>query len=123
MRGRWRLAVSWRDRAACIGKPIDWFFPHGKNAPAQKARALALCSKCPVSAECLADAQSSCDGGIRGGVSLTPKHSTDELEPKRCAMCMAAFMGSYRAKFCSDDCRNDARRESWVKAKQKARVA
>ncbi len=114
--------MSWRDRAACIGTPTRVFF---SSKPRDVAQAQILCRKCPVSAECLADAQAANDSGIRGGVVLSAPHSTDVLEPKKCGneKCRAVFMGSYRAKFCSDDCRNDARRESWVKAKQKARVA
>jgi len=63
---------SWRDRAACAGSSIDWFFERGA-AP----RAKRLCDGCPVRVECLesafreeADIRASDLSGVRGG--LTP---------------------------------------------------
>ena len=40
---------SWRDRAACVGLPVSWFFiEHGDKY----AAAAELCAGCPVRAEC-----------------------------------------------------------------------
>jgi hypothetical protein len=48
---------DWTTRAACLGKPTNWFHPeHGSRPelPPISRRALALCASCPVSDECLA---------------------------------------------------------------------
>lgn len=65
---------TWRLEAACAGKPIQWFFPAWWNDPRVYRQAVALCVRCPVRADCLADSIR-CDefsdfDGIRGG--LTP---------------------------------------------------
>lgn len=41
--------MSWRDEAACKGKPTEWWFPNqGETA----SLALAICKRCPVADEC-----------------------------------------------------------------------
>jgi WhiB family redox-sensing transcriptional regulator len=49
--------MTWLDRAACKGKPSDWFVAERGSRkdrrPPIERRALALCAKCPVSDECL----------------------------------------------------------------------
>jgi len=52
------MTDDWIDRAACRGKPLNWFHPeegsrNGKLPPIAR-RALALCATCPVMDECLA---------------------------------------------------------------------
>ena len=42
----------WRADAACIGHPIDLFFP-GRGESAKTAQALAICAGCPVRTDCL----------------------------------------------------------------------
>jgi Transcription factor WhiB len=67
---------DWRDEAACFGLPTEWFFPERSDsmskaeiesfaargisitrlAPRNDRRAKAVCSECPVAAECMATA-------------------------------------------------------------------
>ena len=42
--------MSWRDEAACVGVPVDVFFP---GVGESIWEALELCLPCPVRAECL----------------------------------------------------------------------
>lgn len=51
--------MTWRDRAACRGLPVDIFYPSGKDGNGKGmqahhyARAASVCDSCPVSNECL----------------------------------------------------------------------
>lgn len=62
--------MTWRDEAACVGL-FDLFFPEqGHNQLTQKAKA--ICVRCPVTDECLADAlrfSQNAQMGVRGGLS------------------------------------------------------
>jgi hypothetical protein len=65
---------DWRDREACSSASPDLFFPAGEDGPAyeaQVAAAKAVCARCPVRAECLAEALVRIPYGIAGG--LTPE--------------------------------------------------
>ena len=44
-------APDWTVRAACLGKPSEWWFP-GKGETGAKAKA--ICGRCPVRDQCLA---------------------------------------------------------------------
>jgi WhiB family redox-sensing transcriptional regulator len=59
---------AWLDDAACRDIEIDIFFP-GNGERAQPA--LEICGRCPVRAECLAEAMDdpTLDHGIRGGMT------------------------------------------------------
>lgn len=47
----------WRDRAACLGKSGDIFFPTERKFTSKTwAAARALCANCPVREQCLATA-------------------------------------------------------------------
>lgn len=70
------LAVmSWRDSAACKGKPASLFFDHdGETYPEKmerEATAKALCAICPVTAECLEDGKHL--DGIWGGLTAAER--------------------------------------------------
>ena len=72
--GLWNpLSDSWRDRAACIGEPVDLFFPDSRHGGSYTTAARVighLCRPCPVRAECLADDELTSRSrrcGIRGG--------------------------------------------------------
>lgn len=64
---------EWRDRAACLGKPMAWWY--GDQFMSRVA--VAVCKSCPVRRECLADALDEEGGGgsrierhgIRGGMT------------------------------------------------------
>lgn len=48
------MTGTWRSRAACIGVPIDVFFPPAGGRPATMYdEARAICAACPVVHECL----------------------------------------------------------------------
>ena len=49
------LDGSWRDQAACAGVDTEAFFPVGSTGPAVEVAdvARAICSTCPVRADCL----------------------------------------------------------------------
>jgi len=51
-------ADDWRHRAACRGEDPELFFPIGTSGPAleQVEQAKAVCRRCPVSEQCLAEA-------------------------------------------------------------------
>lgn len=65
--------MSWRDRAACIGRAVLFIGPTNEQpGPRANREALAkqICAGCPVRQECLADGQDDA-WWIRGG--LTPE--------------------------------------------------
>lgn len=65
---------DWRELAACVGTPIDWWFPTAaKNdeggdgcAPPE---AVALCAQCPVRGDCLDHAIRHEQFGVWAGMS------------------------------------------------------
>ncbi|MFC5290975.1 WhiB family transcriptional regulator [Actinokineospora guangxiensis] len=64
--------MDWRHRAACRDEDPELFFPVGTSGPAlsQVAEAKAVCTRCPVTASCLAWAlDSGQDAGVWGGMS------------------------------------------------------
>jgi hypothetical protein len=65
---------EWRARAECRSVEPETFFPTAEDGPvyeAQVAVAKAVCARCPVRAECLAEALVRVPFGIAGG--LTPE--------------------------------------------------
>nr|PZM91077.1 MAG: WhiB family transcriptional regulator [Thermocrispum agreste] len=52
------LADDWRDLAACRGEDPELFFPIGTSGPAllQVEQAKAVCRRCSVAEQCLAEA-------------------------------------------------------------------
>ena len=60
---------AWRSDAACLGMGTDIFFP-GRGQWQKIEKAKAICSSCPVSTECLADAnRDHANSGIWGATS------------------------------------------------------
>ena len=59
-------SAAWHERAACREHPAVDFFP---KAEADAAAARAVCSRCPVVAECLAAAVDNNEAGIWGATS------------------------------------------------------
>jgi WhiB family redox-sensing transcriptional regulator len=66
------LRPEWYAEAACIGTPIDVFFP-GKGKGNKEA--LELCGRCAVQQECLDEAlaDETLDHGIRGGATVAAR--------------------------------------------------
>lgn len=63
---------DWRHRAACRNLDPEIFFPVAEAGPVlarQEARALAVCARCPVRAECLVFALDTLPYGIAGGMT------------------------------------------------------
>lgn len=44
--------MSWQNKAACVGMPLDLFFP-GQGEKRKTNQAKAICKGCPVSQDCL----------------------------------------------------------------------
>lgn len=71
------IPLDWRERAACKGTPLSYWFPHDKDVAAGLPKddiGKRICSTCPVRMECLAEAlrEEAADStyrvGIRGGL-------------------------------------------------------
>ena len=63
---------AWRERAACRDVEPETFFPTATTGPArdaQVAEAKAVCTRCPVRAECLTEALARIPYGIAGGLT------------------------------------------------------
>jgi WhiB family redox-sensing transcriptional regulator len=64
--------MDWRHHALCRDEDPELFFPIGNTGPAvrQLERAKAICTRCPVTQECLTWAlDNGQDAGIWGGLS------------------------------------------------------
>lgn len=100
-----REPPAWTSRAACIGKPVEWWMAEQgsrKNElPPLARRALALCATCPVMNECLVESvtgefdtfsvRSEGDEpitsdfelqGIFGGCTLQDRKATRDMAPE-----------------------------------------
>lgn len=63
--------TPWFQKAACTGKPPGWWFSPVQSTEYQIAKG--ICSACPVTAQCLADAQAGkVEAGVWGG-ELAPR--------------------------------------------------
>jgi hypothetical protein len=65
---------SWRKRAACLGAPIDLFFPSRFQTGSPYKEGKQFCEVCPVTAECLKLSELNIPTGDRYGLfgGLTP---------------------------------------------------
>ena len=67
---------SWRDDAACLDHPTEWFT--GPHEPGDTRRAIDVCDTCPVKQPCLEAAlsiEASADLGIWGGTTPTTRRA------------------------------------------------
>jgi WhiB family redox-sensing transcriptional regulator len=63
--------MAWIEQGRCIGEDPELFFPVGTSGPAlaQAARAISVCFRCSVRADCLEWALETCqDAGVWGGL-------------------------------------------------------
>lgn len=105
---------DWHRQAACRGMDPELFFPkvgHKEEAKAAKA----VCATCPVKEPCY-DAGRLEYYGIWGGTTrkerqIAEKGSLNGRPPTRgCWIC--GMPVEHRHRYCSDDCRAQARREA-----------
>lgn len=107
---------AWHQHAACRGMTALFFPPRGENAHHAKA----VCATCPVRDECLNDALDHGDKhGVWGGASENERRRmrSNLAATKACRWCGGVFTHERRKGqtggvplFCSDDCRDAARR-------------
>jgi WhiB family transcriptional regulator, redox-sensing transcriptional regulator len=80
--------VSWRDRAACLDKDPELFFPTGSTGRAleQAEQAKAVCAGCPVRTQCLDWALTTGqDAGIWGGKTEDERRTLRRVRQRRTA--------------------------------------
>lgn len=133
------MTTDWQIEAACRGKPTALFYPNGRKGPGghdpDYGPALAICGRCPVVAQCRAQAVHDGDidergravHGVIGGVApdprrpgkrrrAEPKHGTTagyrqhrRLGEDACAACLDA-LSRYNAEWAAAN--RDRRRAS-----------
>lgn len=64
----------WREQAACLGLPLEWFFPEHPTGEESYERGKEVCQSCQVREQCLDLAKDFVATGDRYGVfgGLTP---------------------------------------------------
>jgi Transcription factor WhiB len=100
------LAGDWYAHAACA-QPRCGISSTAWDAdadPAQHRAALAVCRRCPVTAQCLAAAVASQDEGIRGGELLSRGKTGVRPLTRLCQRCEDPFAAGAGRRYC-DDCR------------------
>lgn len=76
--------MTWEDRAACAGMPLEAFYPRENERiwDARVAQAKKVCEGCPVKMDCLAWALEIDDRwGILGGYTATERRALRDGEP------------------------------------------
>ena len=73
--------AEWRERAACLGKSLETFYPNRQHGNLASLEALSICERCPVRKPCLAEAMTdelghglACRHGIRGGLTAQQRY-------------------------------------------------
>lgn len=99
----------WMERANCRGLDPALFFPERGEMVSEKARQ--VCAECEVSYECLIYALEIKErDGVWGGQSGRQRRdlraaAVDRNHERTCIECGITFMGNYRSRLCSQDCR------------------
>lgn len=119
--------MTWQDDAACQGMGPELFYPSSWGWTPTEG--LAVCAGCEVRAEC-AEAGRSEPCGIWGGVYLGTGNHRHEGEAWRrvCRCCGTEWeqAKTFRGRpllYCSDECREVARRETYRMSKIRARAS
>lgn len=105
---------AWRESAACLDKPVEWFFPPKDRAHELYRLGREVCASCPVVADCLAEHEAAerelevVLPGLWGGVI----HGTAKRRPRpirwMCVVCGTRFPDSgsgVRPQYCSAQCK------------------
>ena len=68
---------SWRDQAACIGKPLRLFFHKNADAGADYSYAKEICASCPVRRQCLEEGLRlpMLNFGVWGGLTVNERRN------------------------------------------------
>lgn len=115
--------TSWQDRAACKGKPTEWWFPDAERGDSGVyARGREVCVNCPVRGDCLQWAVDNHQrDGMWGGLSPNERRAKNlpvkpvATAPVRCSVCDRVFTARNHALhnrlYCSDVCARAARAE------------
>ena len=61
---------AWREKSKCLNLDTNIFFEKYEEDLVLREAVDSLCKQCPVRSECLADAVSNQEWGVRGGVYL-----------------------------------------------------
>lgn len=107
---------AWMEDAECRGLNPKMFFPERGELVSEEARA--VCGECPVQRECLEYALATKErDGVWGGKSGRQRRDMRAAEIDRniernCLECGSVFMGNYRSKLCSEDCRKKRNAET-----------
>jgi WhiB family redox-sensing transcriptional regulator len=114
---------DWRQKAACLGYPTDWWFPATANEDGW-ARARAICADCPVRTECLAYAVEVGEVGMWGGLRPEERGHQAALPVSYgdCDVCgRVLVLRRPNIKYCSDTCRRRAWRRNGDTEKRRER--
>jgi hypothetical protein len=109
---------AWRESAACLDKPVEWFFPRSGRAEHYEL-GLEVCDACPVRDQCLADhnrAERELGRplpGLWGGIvhGRADRMNTRRGTPRSCVVCGSSFRDRGTGKlplYCGTACVNRA---------------
>lgn len=102
--------MTWTNHARCRGLDPALFFPERGDHEAVTF-AKAICAECPVAQQCRDHAIAiEEDDGVWGGTSGLQRRRERRAQLVRdrlmvCQECGATFLGTYRSKLCSKECR------------------
>ena len=104
--------ADWMERGACRGKPTEWWF---SSKPSNYLAAKRICETCPVIVECDQWAEQNREHGIWGGRARHLGVPAElDVATRPCLECGALFAVAIKpgapTGFCSDGCREDAKR-------------
>ena len=100
-------ATPWRERAACHGHPVAWWF----HRPAT-ALAATICAACPVRSDCDADAAEHGDEGFRAFRWRPPA----PVPCRNCGEGLGVVELADGASYCDSRCETTHREAMWDEA-------